>query len=66
MIQLKEAKKIYKNGRTEYPALNGIDLTIENGEYVAIIGTSGSGKSTLLNIIGAPSDIGGQCQVTLS
>ena len=48
MIQLKEAKKIYKNGRTEYPALNGIDLTIENGEYVAIIGTSGSGKSTLL------------------
>ena len=52
MIQLKEAKKIYKNGRTEYPALNGIDLTIENGEYVAIIGTSGSGKSTLLNIIG--------------
>ena len=52
MIQLKEAKKIYKNGRTQYPALNGIDLTIENGEYVAIIGTSGSGKSTLLNIIG--------------
>ena len=51
MIQLKEAKKIYKNGRTEYPALNGIDLTIENGEYVAIIGTSGSVQSWPLSPI---------------
>lgn len=52
MIKLIDIKKSYKSGTTEYPALNGINLEINDGEYVAIVGTSGSGKSTLLNIIG--------------
>ncbi len=52
MIELIDIKKSYKSGTREYPALNGINLKINDGEYVAIVGTSGSGKSTLLNIIG--------------
>lgn len=52
MIELTDIKKTYKSGAKEYPALNGINLEINDGEYVAIVGTSGSGKSTLLNIIG--------------
>ncbi len=52
MIKIINMKKSYKSGATEYPALNGINLEINDGEYVAIVGTSGSGKSTLLNIIG--------------
>lgn len=52
MIKLTDVKKAYKSGNTVYPALNGISLTIDDGEYTAIVGTSGSGKSTLLNIIG--------------
>ena len=52
MIKLKQVTKTYYNGDCETPALRGIDLLIENGDYIAIMGTSGSGKSTLLNIIG--------------
>ena len=44
--------KVYSMGKTEVHALRGIDLTIERGEMMAIIGASGSGKSTLMNIIG--------------
>ncbi len=44
--------KTYKNGALEVPVLHGIDLRIERGEYVAIMGPSGSGKSTMMNIIG--------------
>jgi putative ABC transport system ATP-binding protein len=52
MIVLKGITKIYKNGPLEVQALNPIDLRIEKGEFVAIMGSSGSGKSTLMNIIG--------------
>jgi len=52
MIQLENITKIYRMGKIEVPALRGIDLTIKQGDMVAIIGASGSGKSTLMNIIG--------------
>ena len=51
IVEIKDLKKSYENGNIK--ALNGIDLTIEEGEFVSIIGPSGSGKSTLLNMLGA-------------
>ena len=52
MLIVNNLKKIYKNGTQETFALNGINFTVDKGEFVAIVGASGSGKSTLLNIIG--------------
>ncbi len=52
MIRLRNIKKIYRVGTQLVPALNGIDLDINDGEFLAIMGPSGSGKSTLMNIIG--------------
>ena len=52
MIELAEITKEYRNDDVVTPALNGINLKIDQGEFVAIMGTSGSGKTTLLNIIG--------------
>jgi putative ABC transport system ATP-binding protein len=52
LIELKDVKKIYTLGSEPVRALDGINLNVETGEYVAIMGTSGSGKSTLMNIIG--------------
>ncbi|MBZ0263368.1 ABC transporter ATP-binding protein [bacterium] len=52
MIRLKNISKIYEIGKIKVPALKDVDLIIEQGEYVAIMGPSGSGKSTLMNIIG--------------
>lgn len=52
MIELDNITKIYKMGRTEVVALNGVSLRIEPREMVSIIGPSGSGKSTLMHIIG--------------
>ena len=52
LIQLRDLRKSYLMGALEIPVLQGIDLSIQAGDYVAIMGTSGSGKSTLMNIIG--------------
>lgn len=53
MIECKNIVKIYKNGDNETLAVNGVSFTINDGEYVAIMGPSGSGKSTLMHILGA-------------
>ena len=53
LIELKDIYKIYEMGDEEVRANDGISLTINRGEFVAIVGKSGSGKSTLMNIIGA-------------
>jgi putative ABC transport system ATP-binding protein len=52
IIRLEEIFKIYGSGETEVRALNNVNLTIQQGEYCAIMGPSGSGKSTAMNIIG--------------
>ena len=52
LIHIENMKKIYNPGENEVRALDGIDLDIEKGDLVAIVGHSGSGKSTLMNIIG--------------
>lgn len=52
MIRLDQLRKAYRTGSQTIPVLKGIDLTIEQGELVAIMGSSGSGKSTLLNVLG--------------
>lgn len=52
ILQTKDLKKIYGSGDNVVHALAGVDLAVEPGEFVAIVGTSGSGKSTLLHMLG--------------
>jgi len=52
LLELNKVKKIYQQGKIEVPALRGIDLMVEPGEFTTIFGPSGSGKTTLLNMIG--------------
>ena len=52
VLQTKELKKYYGTGETQVKALDGVNLTVEQGEFLAIVGTSGSGKSTLLHMLG--------------
>ena len=52
VIRVKDLQKIYRMGDVEVPALRGINLIIERGEFVAVMGSSGSGKSTFMNILG--------------
>ncbi|GIX18164.1 MAG: ABC transporter ATP-binding protein [Rhodothalassiaceae bacterium] len=52
LVRLEEITKVYRTGEVETVALDGVSLTIEEGEFVAVMGPSGCGKSTLLNILG--------------
>ena len=52
ILETKDLRKVYGSGDTEVRALDWVDLTVEKGEFVAVVGTSGSGKSTLLHMLG--------------
>ncbi|HUR47702.1 MAG TPA: ATP-binding cassette domain-containing protein, partial [Candidatus Saccharimonadales bacterium] len=52
VIQLENIHKTYQTGEVSVKAVRGVTLTIERGEFVAVMGASGSGKSTLMNILG--------------
>ena len=53
ILKCSGVRKVFGKGESEVRALNGIDLSVEKGEFVAIVGASGSGKSTLLHILGS-------------
>jgi putative ABC transport system ATP-binding protein len=53
MIEVRDATKVYRRGRTEVHALGGVSLDVPRGQFLSVMGPSGSGKSTLLNLLGA-------------
>ena len=53
LVKCEGVRKVYGSGNSEVVALDGIDLTVRKGEFVAVTGASGSGKSTLLHILGS-------------
>jgi putative ABC transport system ATP-binding protein len=61
LIELRQATKVYGSGSAQVRALDGIDLTIDRGEFVAVMGASGSGKSTCMNILGCLDTPTGGC-----
>lgn len=63
-IDVRNVRKVYRKKKLEVPVLDGLDLALERGEFVALMGPSGSGKTTLLNLLGAlDSPSGGTIQV---
>ena len=52
LIELQQLCHVYRRGRREVRALDGVNLSIDEGEFVAVIGPSGSGKTTLMNVLG--------------
>jgi len=52
VLELRKVARVYRKGETEVRALDGIDLAVEAGEFLAVVGPSGSGKTTMLNILG--------------
>ena len=52
LIEFKNVSKIYKMGEVEIPALDGVDFSVDEGEFVVVLGASGAGKTTVLNILG--------------
>lgn len=52
LIEVQDLRKVYGSGQTEVRALDGVNLSIERGEFVSVMGSSGSGKSTCMNILG--------------
>ncbi len=53
MIEVSNVVKVYRRGKNEVPALQGVSLTVPRGQFLSVMGSSGSGKSTLLNLLGA-------------
>lgn len=52
LLQLVDVRRIYGEGESEVRALDGVDLEIDQGEFVMVMGSSGSGKSTCMNLLG--------------
>jgi len=53
MIEVRNVVKVYRRGKNEVPALQGVSLSVPRGQFLSVMGSSGSGKSTMLNLLGA-------------